>query len=266
MNEKISEASSKTKEFNDLKVKFDLQKQIFGDRIRQLKLDKNKLQSKLNAAQATIKMLDPNGTGQKILNHAHLFETKELEKLNKKVVAISKENKEQMDVISMLQTRNDNLEVETKQIDILMQRVTDLGAKNHEQAEHIKQLVKQIELRDTRDVHEKTKKVTRNLSGFRSKEKENFDSNETENFNTLWKQRMEEDTPTRSIPVSRVISGYFPEESRTNKRLVSIQSFLFLTVVGSDEENDKKVQKRRSETIPERPIELSPKRIKEIAR
>ena len=158
MEEKMSEITSKSDELKELKAKFELQKQISGDRIRQLELDKERMQSDLNAARATIKTLDPTGTGQKILNHVHLFETREVKNLNKKIVEISKENKEQMDVISMLQTRNDNLEVETKQINILMQTITDLGAKNNEQAEHIKQLIKQIELRDTRDVRSKTKK------------------------------------------------------------------------------------------------------------
>ena len=130
--------------------------------------------------------------------------------MNKKIAAISNENKEQMNVISMLQTRNDNLEVESKQIDILMQRITDLGAKNHEQAEHIKQLIKQIELRDTRDVRSKMENVTRNLNG------EKCEVNETDDFNALWRRGMEKDASGKESPVFKVTSSYFSEESTTN--------------------------------------------------
>ena len=212
----MSEISSKSDKLNELKVKFELQKQIFADRIRQLELDKERLQFDLNAARATIKILDPSGTGQKIINHVHLFETKEVEKLNKKIAAISNENKEQMNVISMLQTRNDNLEVESKQIDILMQRITDLGAKNHEQAEHIKQLIKQIELRDTRDVRSKKKKITQDLNDSMSHDEEKRDQNEIDNFNALRNKGMEEDASGRESPVSKVTSSYFSEESKSN--------------------------------------------------
>ena len=62
-----------------------------------------KLNEELLAAKKTIEVLDPTGTGQRIVNHAHLFQTKEVEKMTEKNVNLEKKNAEQLKLIEILQ-------------------------------------------------------------------------------------------------------------------------------------------------------------------
>ena len=62
-----------------------------------------KFDEELSAAKKTIEVLDPTGTGRRIVNHAHLFQTRELDKMTEKIVSLEKKNSEQLKLIEILQ-------------------------------------------------------------------------------------------------------------------------------------------------------------------
>ena len=62
-----------------------------------------KFDEELSAAMKTIEVLDPTGTGRRIVNHAHLFQTKEVDKMSEKIVSLEKKNAEQLKLIEILQ-------------------------------------------------------------------------------------------------------------------------------------------------------------------
>ena len=62
-----------------------------------------KFDEELSAAKKTIEVLDPTGTGRRIVNHAHLFQTKEVDKMSEKIVSLEKKNAVQLKLIEILQ-------------------------------------------------------------------------------------------------------------------------------------------------------------------
>ena len=68
-----------------------------------LQTEIERLSKELSAAKKTIEVLDPTGTGRRIVDHAHLFQTKEVDKMTEKVVSLEKKNSEQLKLIEILQ-------------------------------------------------------------------------------------------------------------------------------------------------------------------
>ena len=62
-----------------------------------------KLNEELSTAKKTIALLDPTGTGQRIVNHANLFQTKEIDKLTEKIVGLEAKTAKQLELIEVLQ-------------------------------------------------------------------------------------------------------------------------------------------------------------------
>ena len=62
-----------------------------------------KLNEELSTAKKTIELLDPTGTGQRIVDHAHLFQTKEVDKLTERIVSLEAKTADQLKLIETLQ-------------------------------------------------------------------------------------------------------------------------------------------------------------------
>ena len=62
-----------------------------------------KLNEELSMAKKTIEVLDPTGTGQRIVDHAHLFQTKEVDKLTERIVSLEAKTADQLKLIETLQ-------------------------------------------------------------------------------------------------------------------------------------------------------------------
>ena len=61
------------------------------------------LNTELAASKKTIELLDPTGTGQRIVNYANLFQTKEIDKLTEKIVGLEAKSAKQLELIEVLQ-------------------------------------------------------------------------------------------------------------------------------------------------------------------
>ena len=86
-------------ENDQLKNQNTILKETMDEKERELK----KLNEELSAAKKTIDVLDPTGTGQRIVDHASLFQTKEIDKLTEKIVSLETKNAEQLKLIELLQ-------------------------------------------------------------------------------------------------------------------------------------------------------------------
>ena len=62
-----------------------------------------RLNEELSVAKQTIATLDPTGTGQRIMNHTHLFQTKEVDKLTKEIAILEEKTAEHLKLIELLQ-------------------------------------------------------------------------------------------------------------------------------------------------------------------
>ena len=86
-------------ENGQLKSENTILKETMDEKEREIK----KLNEELLVAKKTIDVLDPTGTGQRIVDHAHLFQTKEIDKLTEKIISLEAKNAEHLKLIELLQ-------------------------------------------------------------------------------------------------------------------------------------------------------------------
>ena len=94
------------KERNNQKTEIERMKNeitVFKATIDEKESENKKLNEELSAANKMIDVLDPTGTGQRIVDHANLFQTKEIDRLTEKIVSLETKNAEQLKLIELLQ-------------------------------------------------------------------------------------------------------------------------------------------------------------------
>ena len=94
------------KERNNQKTEIERMKNeitVFKATIDEKESENKKLNEELSAANKMIGVLDPTGTGQRIVDHANLFQTKEIDRLTEKIVSLETKNAEQLKLIELLQ-------------------------------------------------------------------------------------------------------------------------------------------------------------------
>ena len=94
------------KERHDMKTEIEQLKNentVLKATIEEKESESKHLSEQLSAALKTIEVLDPTGTGRRMVDHAKLFQTEEIDKLTQKIVSLEKSKAEHLKLIELLQ-------------------------------------------------------------------------------------------------------------------------------------------------------------------